>query len=274
MRPRIVSPSDLRLVPEATTKTGFVLCCVWGADPVVGKSVETGKPAPKLIQVNGELVEQVHQIGLQLFDYELFALPTEIAHHIALCCRNDLRSVFIAHDKRILGIILQEVDALVHIHRVLSPAQGQLLQEDIVPTILPGSPEFQELASQARRDPEMKNRYILKPIREARGTGILLGRDISMTQWEAILTSMERSSSGVYSAGETTYMLQPLIKLQSFDWFCDEERRVRKSRMVGTYYSVNGRFLGLGMWRTGPAAENVISASTKDATAVLSAVLD
>ncbi|KAF4150882.1 hypothetical protein CNMCM6069_005350 [Aspergillus lentulus] len=274
IRPRIVSPSDLRLVPDATTKTGFMLCCVWGADTVVRNAVERGKPAPKLIQVNGELVEQVHQIGLQLFDYELFALPTEMAQHIALCCRNDLRSVFIAHDKRFLGIILQELYALVHTHRVLSPAQAQLLREGIVPTILPGSPEFQELASQARRDPETKNRYILKPIREARGTGILLGRDISATQWDAILTSMESSSSGIYSAGETTYILQPLIKLQSFDCFWDEERRVRKSRTVGTYYSVNGRFVGFGMWRTGSAAENVISASTKDVTTVLSAVLD
>jgi hypothetical protein len=255
-------------------KTGFMLCCVWGADPVVGKAVETGKPAPKLIQVNGELIEQVHQIGLQLFDYELFALPTEMAQHIALCCRNDLRSVFIAHDKRILGIILQELDALVHTHRVLSPAQAQLLREGIVPTILPGSPEFQELASQARRDPETKNRYILKPIREARGTGILLGKEIPATHWEAILKSMESSSSGIYSAGETTYMLQPLIKQQSFDCFWDEERRVRKSRTVGTYYSVNGRFVGFGMWRTGSVAENVISASTKDVTTVLSAVSD
>ncbi|KAF4159447.1 hypothetical protein CNMCM6936_004364 [Aspergillus lentulus] len=274
IRPRIVSPSDLRLVPDATTKTGFMLCCVWGADPVVRNAVERGKPAPKLIQVNGELVEQVHQIGLQLFDYELFALPTEMAQHIALCCRNDLRSVFIAHDKRFLGIILQELYALVHTHRVLSPAQAQLLREGIVPTILPGSPEFQELASQARRNPETKNRYILKPIREARGAGILLGKDISATQWDAIFTSMESSSSGSYSAGETTYILQPLIKLQSFDCFWDEERRVRKSRTVGTYYSVNGRFVGFGMWRTGSAAENVISASTKDVTTVLSAVLD
>ncbi|CRG91682.1 putative protein KIAA1109 [Talaromyces islandicus] len=273
MRPRIVSSADLRLVPDSIRKTGFILCCVWGADPVVVGSIDGERTVPNLIDLNGELVEEVHQIGLQLFDYELFALPTEMVHHIALCCRNDLRSVFIAHDKRILGIILQELDALVHTHQVLSVTQAQLLREHIVPTILPGSPEFQELISQARRDPETKNGYILKPIREARGTGILLGRDISTTQWEEILASMESSSSGIDSSTEKMYVLQPLIKLRVFDWFWDEERKIRKSRVVGTYYSVNGRFAGLGIWRTGVVAEDVISASTKDTSAVLSVVL-
>lgn len=29
VRPRIVSPSSLRLVPDASRSTGFILCCVW-----------------------------------------------------------------------------------------------------------------------------------------------------------------------------------------------------------------------------------------------------
>lgn len=67
-------------------------------------------------------------------------------------------------------------------------------------------------------------------------------------------------------------MIQHLIPPQSFDWFWDEERQIRKSRMVGAYFSVNGRFVGLGMWRTASASEDVIAASTKDAMALLSVV--
>lgn len=68
------------------------------------------------------------------------------------------------------------------------------------------------------------------------------------------------------------YVLQPLQKVRSVNWFWDEERMVCRSKMVGAYYSVHGRFVGLGSWRTATASENVISAATKDGTLVLSAV--
>ncbi|KAE8357409.1 hypothetical protein BDV27DRAFT_139381 [Aspergillus caelatus] len=224
---------------------------------------------PQLIKVNGEALEQVHQIGLQLFDYELFALPLEMVRHIGLCCVNDPRSVFIAHDKRILGIILQELDALLHKHKVLSPAQAQLLRERIIPTILPGSSEFNTLLEDSQQDPQTKNGYILKPVRDARGNGILLGKNISVHEWETMLASL---GSQAAKTSVPQYMIQHLLPLPSFHWFWDEQRRVRESRMVGTYFSVNGRFVGLGMWRAASASEDVIAASTKDATALLSVI--
>lgn len=260
VKPRIVSPSSLRLVPDATRRTGFILCCVWGADPEV-----KAQPS-QLMNVNGELLEEVQQVGLQLFDYELFTLSTEMVRHIALCCTNDIRSVFIAHDKRILGIILQELDTLVK-RQALSPSQAQILRKGIIPTILPGSTELKDIFNCSRNNPQTKDGFILKPVREARGSGIVLGKDLSVDQWESIITSLEHLS---FQASETQYMLQPLLQLQSFNWFWDEERKVQKSRVVGTYYSVNGRFKGLGMWRTAKESENVISASTKDVVAVFS----
>jgi hypothetical protein len=262
-RPRTVRPGDLRLVPSATSQTGFTLCCVWGADPTVKT------PPGSILEVDGEMLETVHQVGLQLYDFELFSLSPEMVRHIAACCRNDPRSVFIAHDKRILGIILQELDSLVYTQRVLSPAQAQTLREHIIPAILPGTAAFRALLQHTHTNPMIKDQYILKPTRDARGAGILLGRNISIEQWQSILTSLD--SQDIYSAA-TQYMLQPLLDLRSFEWFWDEERQVRKSRSVGTYYSVNGRFVGLGMWRTGAVSEDVISASTKDATSVLAVV--
>ncbi|KAJ6098487.1 hypothetical protein N7467_000022 [Penicillium canescens] len=215
------------------------------------------------------MLEPVHQVGLQLYEFELFSLSPEMVRHIATCCRNDPRSVFIAHDKHILGIILQELDSLVYTQRVLSPAQAQTLREHIIPAILPGTAAFRNLLQHTHTNPEIKDQYILKPTRDARGAGILLGRNISIEQWQSILTSLD--SQDIYSAA-TQYMLQLLLDLRSFEWFWDEERQARKSRSVGTYYSVNGRFVGLGMWRTGAVSEDVISASTKDATSVLAVV--
>ncbi|KAE8164044.1 hypothetical protein BDV40DRAFT_311131 [Aspergillus tamarii] len=191
MRPRQVKSKDLRLVPSKASRTGLILCCVWGADPDVSKTSDM----PQLIKVNGEALEEVHQIGLQLFDYELFSLPLEMVRHIGLCCVNDPRSVFIAHDKRILGIILQELDALLNKHKVLSPAQAQILRERIIPTILPGSSEFKTLLDNSQKDPQAKNGYILKPVRDARGHGILLGKNISVQEWETILASLVYDSA-------------------------------------------------------------------------------
>ena len=261
-RPRTVRPGDLRLVPSTTSPTGFTLCCVWGADPTIKT------PSGSLLEVDGEMLEPVHQVGLQLYDFELFSLSPEMVRHIAACCRNDPRSVFIAHDKRILGIILQELDSLVDT-QVLSPAQAQTLREHIIPTIIPGTADFRDLLHHTHTNPDIKDQYIIKPVRDARGAGILLGRNISIEQWQSILTSLD--SKDIY-ASTTEYMLQPLLNLWSFECFWDEEHQIRKSHSVGTYYSVNGRFVGLGLLRTGAVSEDVISASTKDATALLAVV--
>ncbi|KAJ5981881.1 hypothetical protein N7522_013509 [Penicillium canescens] len=202
------------------------------------------------------MLEPVHQVGLQLYDVELFSLSREMCDTLP----------------RAAGITPGELDSLVYMQRVLSPAQAQTLREHINSAILairPGTPAFRDLLHLTHTNLEIKDQYILKPTRDARGAGILLGRNISIEQWQSTLTSLD--SQDIYSAA-TQYMLQPLLDLRSFEWFWDEERQVRKSCSVGTYYSVKGRFVGLGMWRTGAVSEDVISASTKDATSVLAMV--
>ncbi|EXU99069.1 hypothetical protein X797_007792 [Metarhizium robertsii] len=226
MRPRLVKPSSLVLIPSGSEPTGFSLYCVWGADP-------------------------------------------DMVRHIAMRSVNDMRSVFIAHDKRILGILRQELDALVHKHGALTLAQARILEQGIVPTILPGCELLRQLLDASYADPGIKDGYILKPFRLARGCGILLGRDMSVAEWCGILESMKTADLRSCTA---QYVLQPLQKVRSFNWFWDEERMVCRSKMVGAYYSVHGRFVGLGSWRTATASENVISAATKDGTIVLSAV--
>ncbi|KID85221.1 Aerobactin siderophore biosynthesis, IucA/IucC [Metarhizium guizhouense ARSEF 977] len=122
-RPRLVKPSSLVLIPSGSEPTGFSLYCVWGADPAVTK-----RPL-KLITVEGRVLEEVHQVGCQLYDFELFALDPDMVRHIAMRSVNDMRSVFIAHDKRILGILRQELDALVHKHGALTLAQARILEQ-------------------------------------------------------------------------------------------------------------------------------------------------
>ena len=55
----------------------------------------------------------------------------------------------------------------------------------------------------------MKGKFILKPIRKARGTGVLVGKDTSVDQWESILRSMQSPglSSQLGSALKVGYMI-------------------------------------------------------------------
>ncbi|KAK5994565.1 NRPS-independent siderophore synthetase rfs-like protein [Cladobotryum mycophilum] len=273
MKARLISPHQLRLVPSSASKTGFILYSVYNTD-IDSSPSTTSNPLSNLITVDGEVLEEIHQIGMQLFDYELFSLPSDVVRHIAMRSVNDTRSVFIAHDKRILGIIRQELDSLVEKHQVLTPAQAEMLRKHIIPTIIPR-------ASSDEATAQVKNNYILKPIREARGNGILLGKHISLEQWTSLLHSSQSPSRAATTTSETKlalppavhkYMLQPVVRQKLVSWFWDEERGVRVSRMVGTFYSINGVFRGLGMWRTGRGDDEVISASTKEVTSLVSAV--
>lgn len=263
MRPRCVNPSSLRLVPRNSNPIGFILYCVWRADPSVSK-----RPS-SLTTRDGKLLEEVHQVGLQLYDFELFSLDPEMVRQIAMRSVNDVRSVFIAHDKRILGIVRQELHDLVYKHQILTAAQAHILEEGLIPTIVPGSPEAKTLLEPISLETSPKDGYILKPFRQARGSGIVIGKNISDSEWFSILQSMQEAKVDSLSA---QYVLQPLLPLRTVDWFWDEERKVRRSRMVGAYYLINGKFVGLGAWGTATASEDVISASTKDITSVLSVV--
>ncbi|KPM41505.1 hypothetical protein AK830_g5103 [Neonectria ditissima] len=128
MRSRSVHPSSLRLLPSGTTSTGLELYVkVDGHENPVER-------LPDVMWLDGQVLEKVHQVGLQLYDFELFALAPEMIRQISVRSVNDVRSVFIAHDKRIPGVVHQELDALVHKH-VITEAQSRILRDGIVPTI-------------------------------------------------------------------------------------------------------------------------------------------
>ncbi|KAI5456511.1 hypothetical protein BGZ63DRAFT_95612 [Mariannaea sp. PMI_226] len=261
--PRFVSPSSLRVLPCDSSPTGFDLYCVWGTDPKV-----TDRPK-SLVKINGEVLESVCQVGLQLLDFELLSLAPDLVRHIAMRCVNDPRTVFLSFDKRMLGIIRQELGPLVDKHHVLTPKQAEILKEGIMPTILPGSPELKLCLEIALANPGAKDAFILKPYRLARGQGVVLGKDVSALEWCSLLESMQAVD---FDCPKSQCLLQPLLPQRIVDLFWDEERGVRSSRMVGSYFAVNGQFVGLGGWKAGLASEDIITASTKEVTTLSSVI--
>ncbi|OJJ40921.1 hypothetical protein ASPWEDRAFT_101498 [Aspergillus wentii DTO 134E9] len=239
LKPTVITSKDLRLIPSPHSKTGYILCCLrkrFGSNPC------------RLVNEHGEHLEPIHQLGMQLDQEELRALSQDMLQHISLYCINDLRTVYLVQDKRMLGIILQELDDLVHRHHVLTSAQADLLRTNILPTIIPGSSELDQLIFQSHENKTIKNDYVLKPIRAGRPKDIIFGEDLTPEQWEATLLSMENPQ---LRAEEKLFIVQRRVDQPTLDILLDEEKGTQKTHVTGSYHAIDGGFAGFGVWRTG-----------------------
>ncbi|KAM3512677.1 hypothetical protein MY11210_003699 [Beauveria gryllotalpidicola] len=232
--PRLISPADLRLAPDAQGRT--TLCCLAPA----GGALRTAA---------GEPVEEIHQVGLELRQHELLQLDRDVWRHLSLRCFNDMRTVLLVHDKRMLGIVLHELGGLVA-RRVLTRSQAAALDRGIARTILPGSPELHTLTD--------KDEYILKPVRGGKGAGILFGEEMSVDEWRAAVERLRRPPPVDDEGG--LFVAQRKVEQIRYDVVLKRSGEVGRFPLVGTYHVVNGRYLGIGIWRS--SAERICAVST------------
>lgn len=222
--PRFVKVDDLELKYDVSSATGYSLYCR-----------------------EQDSSEKIHQIFSTLFPDEFSLLSQDILRQLAAVVVNDLRISLLVNDERFLGIILQELNSCVTKHGILTSDQANALQQGIVPTLLPGSRELNQWIERNNQGKVTKDDYILKAARQSRGRGHLLGADLSPQEWASIMLDMQDPS---IRPGVTSYVLQPFIQQAEFDIIDDEDKVVCGSNMVGCYYTTNGRFLGLGPWRS------------------------
>ncbi|KAJ5923337.1 hypothetical protein N7454_008582 [Penicillium verhagenii] len=241
--PRFIKPEDLRLVPSSKGPFGQTLCCVIPDD---AKAPTTSS----IFYSNGERLEEIQQVNIELHQSELRAMPTDILCHLSLRCFNDMRTIFLVHDKRMLGLVLQELDSLVYQQKVLTPAQADILREGISPTFLPGSAELNQLIKISRIFPNIKNRFILKPIRSGKGAGILFGDELSLEDWQE---KIQGCRCPLISPDRTSYIVQRSIPQPLYDVVSEENCKSKPAHLVGTYFVINGRYCGLGLWRASRA---------------------
>ncbi|KAL4878144.1 hypothetical protein BJY04DRAFT_221499 [Aspergillus karnatakaensis] len=257
MKPRLLTPDVLHLVADKTSPTGYKLQCV-------------REPGSSADPDNNDPMEDIHQVALRLFLDEFAALSPEMQRQLAFLSNNDIRSMLLIHDKRILGILLQELDDLVIKHNILTPRQADLLRKGVVPTITPGSRELDQLIDSYHQGKVSQKDFILKPIRSGRGEGILVGQDLSTAEWETILADMKKSAA--LGPNRTLYIIQPFVEQLEADMFLDEEMGVQATRRVGTYHSIHGEFVALGMWRVGMSKDPTINMTTGGAWKMASMV--
>ncbi|TWU71399.1 hypothetical protein ED733_002807 [Metarhizium rileyi] len=208
LRPRLIAPADLRLLPDPENSSRMKLYCVVRPD---------GPTSSSVLETNhGETVEEIFQLGLELHQRELLALEPEMLRQICLLCFNDMRTLLLVHDKRMLGVIRQELEPLVRT-KVLTQAQAEILDKRIAETILPGSQELQKLLSISRMSPKMRHQYILKPVRGGKGIGIRFGDSIALDKWIDILERIQTTDA----SPEASYVIQRRITPRLYDMILD-----------------------------------------------------
>ncbi|KAH8696540.1 hypothetical protein BGW36DRAFT_428545 [Talaromyces proteolyticus] len=233
--PRVVHMTDLRLVPDSSSPTGHILCCVAAASADV----------QGIVSGTGEPLERIYQVGLQMSHRDYSSLSLEMLQQLAMDGICDLRNIFLVSDKRMLGIIMQELDSLVHKHNVLTPDQAEILRQGIVHTILPGSEDIVQLLRQIREGSVSKDSYLLKPARGHRGMGILLGKDLGREEFESLL----RGLGDALLPADRIYVVQPFIEQALFGLRLSDDSEPQQCRMTGTYHAIGGCFAELGVWR-------------------------
>lgn len=209
-----------------------------------------GSDTPELTVVNeaGETLEQVHQLGLELHQRELLAMSFEMLQQVSLRCFNDMRTILLVHDKRMLGLVREELDSLVA-RNVLTPAQATSLDRGLVPTLIPGSRSLNQFIEKCNQDDSLKDQYLLKPIRSGKGAGILFGDEVASADWTSLLNRMQEPE---LDRNGPTYVVQNRIEQKTYEVLLREEDGVQKYPLIGTFHVVHGTLLGLGLWRSGP----------------------
>lgn len=230
--PTVITPADFRLVPSPLSATGSMLYCVV-------REETTGT----------EVLERIHQLGLELNQHELGSLSPSLLREVARCCFNDLRTVYLVNDKRMLEIVLEELDALVSIQQVLTSSQAEILRRGITPTIIPGSREMMALIHNSDDNKVIKDDLFLKPNRNAKGEGILFGSDMTPEAWASELELLRELDVG---KDNITYVVQHEIKQSRYPVLLHESEGLQHNSLVGSYMSIHGKYLGLGVWRSSP----------------------
>lgn len=215
---RFVDPKNIRLVPCGASPSGYTLA---------------------------DNIGNIEQIALELHQDELEAFDEQILLEVGARCSNDLHTVFFVHDKRMLGLLHQELDNLVS-SAVLTMEQANVLRRGLVETHLPGSQSFRNILEDTRN----KHMWVLKPSQAGKGEGILFGKDLDDDAWKGFIGF---GLDG--TAVEMPYVIQRYIVQKKHNLLVNPNEREESPRrvkwsVVGTMLCLNQYFLGSTLWRT------------------------
>lgn len=184
-------------------------------------------------------LQEICQCSLELFQEEISQIDPVVLRQIATCCVNDFRNILILHDKRILGVILEELTSLENRQVISAEEKGQL-ERGIADTLLPGTSRMKGLLERSSRDEKVKDFHLVKPIRDGSGNGIRLRKDIDQGDW---LKMLERLSEPTDRPTTDTCIVQRLVDYIWYDIVRNEgpPSKPDKCHLIGSHHVVNSK---------------------------------
>ena len=153
---------------------------------------------------------------------------------------NDIRTVLIAHDKRLLSVLTNRTIMSDY----LSADDVECLQRFVVKTYIIGECPIDILT-------EIKNQrdvWLIKPNGSGKGEGIVFGSDcINREEWEGILDDPLHSR----------FVVQPVIKQQVFPLVT--AAGPTDMAVVGVLHNFHDTFLGPGIFRASPLCYPIVN---------------
>jgi hypothetical protein len=222
---RFIKPSDLKWLPDENSGGAYAVFCA---------------------TEDGSGVERVYQVDFELEQEEYADIDFNILCHLAPNCINDLRSVFFVNDQRFLGVLYEELDDLVS-RGTLTQHEAGAVRQGLAPSFLPTSSTWSKVIEESKADPTTKDQWVLKYARSGLSKGHLFGKVTGATEWLEKLTSAQANNS---NPDGDAYVLQKFIEQTEYDTWSHRTKEIIRCHLVSTYFSSNGKFLGLGGVRT------------------------
>ncbi|MPM52645.1 hypothetical protein SDC9_99405 [bioreactor metagenome] len=174
-----------------------------------------------LLQDAAVICELDHQDLLSLPQHALEAVVQ--AHAL-----NDLRTVFLAHDKRFFSVLNQDEFLL----SAFTSSEAEELRKYLVPTYM--ASERADLWESARRN---KDGWILKPCVFGKSKNVFAGKVTDQQDWDRL-----------FAEGETAGMvLQPFIEQRLFNGTIGAQQY--RDYVVGTLLYFSDQYFGPGIFR-------------------------
>eukprot|EP01138_Halocafeteria_seosinensis_P005201 gb/GECG01005318.1/.p1 GENE.gb/GECG01005318.1/~~gb/GECG01005318.1/.p1 ORF type:complete len:1128 (+),score=99.32 gb/GECG01005318.1/:1-3384(+) len=185
--------------------------------------------------------KEVHQCILELHQDEILSLSVDVLKGFARLsqrgrCLNDLRTIFLAHDKLMLQLLRSEVGNLSEEYR-------KTLKRHVIPTI-----SLERLDDGAME--LMQDGMVIKPRLAGKGEGVVVQSQFTTSEFHEKLQELRQHGQ---------HVAQPYVRQHKFQ-VTSSAFQITRYRVVGTFLSLDGIHYGPGLCRS--SASHVISLSS------------
>lgn len=216
---RFVAPSDLRII---NTSTDTSASC-----------------SATLTDSHGPL----EQFLLELHQDEIEAMDEEVIFELGKRCWNDLRTIYLMHDKRMLALIRRELRWCVD-NGIITAEQAEILKKGVAETYLLDNTTYSTIL--AHMKPGDKDLWTLKKAQSGKGDGMIIGKNVDEEVWKASVEKFAAQGGKTKEEGPA-YTLQKYIKSKRLELLVHHPSSAKEAKEKNgkvTMQKVNWKIVG------------------------------